>query len=243
MIDKLQGLGLLPGLMTGTRGLEAREVALEAGKEENVGDPFVDGMLRFLQLEGARDLDFRIGGGLGYSNAGYIPPNAQGVPVPDGAGYRVNGFFRAAPYRLARLPGAGRGRGRKRRRADGADRGNVPAPGVAPGDPRGGALRRVVRAGAARRPPLHDERRAPDRGPDPQPPPDRLPESDRLPGGVPVRLLHGPDRHRRPRIPTPWSRGCASPSARTATSSSGPPARSISGGRGRTKAFPPSGIS
>ena len=98
MIDKLQGLGLLPGLMTGTRGLEAREVALEAGKEGHVGDPFVDGMLRFLQLEGARDLDFRIGGGLGYSNAGYIPPNAQGVPVPDGTGYRVNGFFRAAPY-------------------------------------------------------------------------------------------------------------------------------------------------
>jgi hypothetical protein len=98
LIDKLQGLGLLPGLMTGTRGLEAREVALEAGKEEHVGDPFVDGMLRFLELEGARDLDFRIGGGLGYSNDGYIPPNAQGIPVPDGAGYRVNGFFRAAPY-------------------------------------------------------------------------------------------------------------------------------------------------
>jgi len=98
MIDKLQGLGLLPGLMTGTRGLEAREVALEAGKEEHVEDPFVDGMLRFLQLEGARDLDFRIGGGLGYSNARYIPPNAQGVPVPEGAGYGVNGFFRAAPF-------------------------------------------------------------------------------------------------------------------------------------------------
>jgi Capsule assembly protein Wzi len=98
MIEKLQGFGLLPALMTGTRGLEAREVALEAGKEGNVGDPFVDGMLRFLELEGAMDLDFRIGGGLGYSNAGYIPPNAQGVPVPDGAGYRVNGFFRAAPY-------------------------------------------------------------------------------------------------------------------------------------------------
>jgi len=98
MIDKLQGLGFLPGLMTGTRGLEAREVALEAAKEGNVEDPFVDGMLRFLQLEGAMDLDFRIGGGLGYSNEGSIPPNAQGVPVPDGAGYRVNGFFRAAPY-------------------------------------------------------------------------------------------------------------------------------------------------
>ncbi|MGB7631689.1 MAG: hypothetical protein WBM29_11505, partial [Candidatus Deferrimicrobium sp.] len=98
MIDKLQGLGLLPGLMTGPRGLEAREVALEAGKEEHYGDPFVNGMLRFLRLEGARDLDFRIGGGLGYSNDGYIPPNAQGVLVPDGAGYRVNGFFRAAPY-------------------------------------------------------------------------------------------------------------------------------------------------
>ena len=98
LIDKLQGFGLLSGLMTGTRGLEAREVALEAGKEGNVGDPFVDGMLRFLQLEGARDLDFRIGGGLGYSSGGYIPPNAQGVPVPDGAGWRVNGFFRAAPY-------------------------------------------------------------------------------------------------------------------------------------------------
>jgi hypothetical protein len=98
LIDKLQGLGLLPGLMTGTRGLEAREVALEAGKEERIGDPFVDGMLRFLQLGGARDLDFRIGGGLGYSNDGYIPPNAQGVPVPDNMGYRVNGFFRASPY-------------------------------------------------------------------------------------------------------------------------------------------------
>jgi hypothetical protein len=98
LIDKLQGLGLLPGLMTGTRGLEAREVALEAGKEGHVEDPFVDGMLRFLRLEGARDFDFRIGGGLGYSNAGYVPPNAQGVPVPDGAGYGANGFFRAAPY-------------------------------------------------------------------------------------------------------------------------------------------------
>ncbi|MGZ9149122.1 MAG: capsule assembly Wzi family protein, partial [Candidatus Deferrimicrobiaceae bacterium] len=98
LIDKLQGLGLLPGLMTGTRGLEAREVALEAGKEEQIGDPFVDGMLRFLRLGGARNLDFRIGGGLGYSNDGYVPPKAQGVPVPDGAGYRVNGFFRAAPY-------------------------------------------------------------------------------------------------------------------------------------------------
>ena len=70
MIDKLQGLGLLPGLMTGTRGVEAREVALEAGKEGNVEDPFVDGMLRFLQLEGAMRLDFRVGGGFGYSNAG-----------------------------------------------------------------------------------------------------------------------------------------------------------------------------
>src|SRR5512141_1601948 len=98
LIDKLEGLGLLLGLMTGTRGLEARAVALEAGKEGHSGDPFVDGMLRFLQLEGARDFDFRIGGGLGYSNDVYIPPNAQGVPVPDGAGYRVNGFFRAAPY-------------------------------------------------------------------------------------------------------------------------------------------------
>lgn len=98
LIDKLEGIGLLPGLMTGTRGLEAREVALEAGKRGYTGDPFVDGMLRFLQLEGARDLDFRIGGGLGYSSDRYTPPNAQGVPVPDGAGYRVNGFFRAAPY-------------------------------------------------------------------------------------------------------------------------------------------------
>lgn len=98
MIDKLQGLGFLPALMTGTRGLEAREVSLEVGKEEHVEDPFVDGMLRFLQLEGARDLDFRIGGGIGYSNARYVPPNAQGMPVPDGAGYGVNGFFRAAPY-------------------------------------------------------------------------------------------------------------------------------------------------
>jgi hypothetical protein len=32
MIDKLQEFGLLPGLITGTRGLEAREVALEAGR-------------------------------------------------------------------------------------------------------------------------------------------------------------------------------------------------------------------
>ena len=98
LIDKLQGLGYLPALMTGTRGLEAREVALEAGKEEHVEDPFADAILRYLQLEVARDLDFRIGGGLGYSNAGYIPPNGQGIPVPDGVGYRVNGFFRAAPY-------------------------------------------------------------------------------------------------------------------------------------------------
>ena len=37
MIEKLQGFGLLPALMTGTRGLEAREVALEAGKEGHVG--------------------------------------------------------------------------------------------------------------------------------------------------------------------------------------------------------------
>ena len=107
LIDKLQGLGHLPGLMTGTRGLEAREVGLEAGKEEDVEDPFVDGMIRFLQLEGAKDFDFRIGGGLGYSNATYIPPNAQGIPVPDGAGVGVNGFFRAAPYSWLGLQASG----------------------------------------------------------------------------------------------------------------------------------------
>lgn len=98
LIDKLQGLGFLPGLMTGTRGLEAREVALDAGKEGSTGDPFVDGMVRFLQLEGARNADFRIGAGLGYSSDGEIPPNGQGVPVPEGMGYRANGFFRAAPF-------------------------------------------------------------------------------------------------------------------------------------------------
>ena len=77
MIDKLQGLGLLPGLMTGTRGLEAREVALAAGKEGHVEDPFVDGMLRFLQLEGAMDLDFRIGGAWGTRTPSTCPPTRK----------------------------------------------------------------------------------------------------------------------------------------------------------------------
>ncbi len=98
LIDKLQGLGLLPGLMTGTRGLEAREVALEAGKENPYEDPFVLGMLRFLRLEDAGKLDFRIGAGATYSSDGEVPPNGQGVPVPEGMGYRANGFLRAAPF-------------------------------------------------------------------------------------------------------------------------------------------------
>lgn len=97
VIDKLEGMGFLPGLMTGDRGLEAREVAREAEKAEGAGDPFVDGMLRFLRLGAARRYDFRLRVGLEHSGDGRVPPNAQGWPVAEDGGIRAGGFFRAFP--------------------------------------------------------------------------------------------------------------------------------------------------
>jgi hypothetical protein len=107
VIDKLEGLGLLPGLMTGDRGLEAREVAREADKIEGTGDPFPDGMLRFLHLGAARRYDFRLRVGLEDSGDGRVPPNAQGWPVAEDGGIRAGGFFRAAPTGWLALQGRG----------------------------------------------------------------------------------------------------------------------------------------
>jgi len=97
VIDKLEGMGFLPGLMTGDRGLEAREVSREAEKAEGAGDPFVDGMLRFLRLGAARRHDFRLRAGLEHSGDGRVPPNAQGWPVAEDGGIRAGGFFRTSP--------------------------------------------------------------------------------------------------------------------------------------------------
>src|SRR3989304_1739735 len=60
IIDKLQGFGLLPGLMAGDRGLEAREVSREGGNAGETGDPLGDGMGRFLRLGGLPDWDLRL---------------------------------------------------------------------------------------------------------------------------------------------------------------------------------------
>ena len=97
LIDKLQGLSLLPALMTGDRGLEAREVSREAANAEETEDPFVDGMVRFLKLGSEKDWDYRLRAGLEYSRDGRIPPNAQGLPVSKEGGLRIGGFFRWAP--------------------------------------------------------------------------------------------------------------------------------------------------
>lgn len=96
-IDKLCGLGLLPRLMTGDRGLETAEVAREAGNAPGSQDPFVDGMMRFLQLESLSRLDFRVRGAVAWSRTGEVPPNSQGFPVPDGGGLRAGGFARWFP--------------------------------------------------------------------------------------------------------------------------------------------------
>jgi hypothetical protein len=106
-IDKLEGLGFLPGLMTGDRGLEAREVAGEAQKSYGTTDSFEDGMLRFLILGAEHRYDFRVRAALESSGDGRVPPNAQGIPVPKDGGVRVGGFFRAAPFDWAALQGRG----------------------------------------------------------------------------------------------------------------------------------------
>ena len=97
IIDKLQGFGLLPGLMTGDRGLEAREVSREAGNAGETGDPLVDGMVRFLRLGSLPDWDLRLRAGFEYSRNGEVPPNAQGLPVLEHGSTRLGGFFRGAP--------------------------------------------------------------------------------------------------------------------------------------------------
>ena len=97
IIDKLQGMGFLPGLMTDDRGLEEREVAAEANKVDGTGDRFADGMLRFLTLGAARRYDFRLRVGFEDSGDGGVPPNAQGWPVAEDGGIRAGGFFRASP--------------------------------------------------------------------------------------------------------------------------------------------------
>ena len=107
IIDKLEGMGFLPGLMTGDRGLEAREVAAEADKIDGTGDPFADGMVRFLRLGAARRYDFRLRAGLEHSGDGRVPPNAQGLAVLEDGDLRVGGFFRAAPTGWLALQGRG----------------------------------------------------------------------------------------------------------------------------------------
>ena len=107
VIEKLEGLGILPGLMTGDRGLEGREVAKEAQKAYGTTDPFEDGMLRFLILGAEHRFDFRVRAALEHSGDGRVPPNAQGIPVPKAGGGRVGGFFRAAPFDWAALQGRG----------------------------------------------------------------------------------------------------------------------------------------
>ncbi|MGW8286590.1 MAG: capsule assembly Wzi family protein, partial [Candidatus Deferrimicrobiaceae bacterium] len=97
IIDKLQGMGFLPGLMTDDRGLEAREVADEAKRAETTGNQFTDGMLRYLQIVPTHKYDFRLRGGFEYSGDGRVPPNAQDLAVPENGGIRAGGFFRAAP--------------------------------------------------------------------------------------------------------------------------------------------------
>ena len=95
VIDKLQGLGYLPALMTGDRGLEAREVS-ESAQAGETEEPFVAGMVQFLRSGGEPDWDFRLRAGLDYSGDGRVPPNAQGLPVLKDGGIRVGGFFRGA---------------------------------------------------------------------------------------------------------------------------------------------------
>jgi hypothetical protein len=96
VIDKLQGLGHLPGLMAGDRGLEAEEVALEAEKAGWTDEPFVDGMLRYLQVGRERKSDFRLRLGVEHSDDGVVVPNDQGWTVPRDGGVRAGGFFRTA---------------------------------------------------------------------------------------------------------------------------------------------------
>jgi hypothetical protein len=97
IIDKLEGLGILPALMTGDRGLEAREVSRQADAAEGTGDPVVNGMVRFLRLGYEADFDFRLRAGLEGSRDGRVPPNAQGLPVLEDGGIRTGGFFRWRP--------------------------------------------------------------------------------------------------------------------------------------------------
>lgn len=107
VIDKLEGMGFLKGLMTDTRGLEAQEVAREAKKDEEAEDPFTIGMLRFLQRSAAQRYDIRLRVGLEDSGDGRVPPNAQGWPVPENGGVRAGGFFRAFPADWVSLQGRG----------------------------------------------------------------------------------------------------------------------------------------
>jgi len=107
IIDKLEALGILPALMTGDRGLEAREVAGAADKVDGTGNPFADGMLRFLRLGAVSRYDFRVRAELGHSGDERVPPNAQGLPVLEGGDLRAGGFFRAAPTGWLALQGRG----------------------------------------------------------------------------------------------------------------------------------------
>ncbi len=94
VIDKLEGMGLLPGLMTSDRGLEVREVSREAEASSETDDPFLEGMGRYLRLGGEPKADFRVRLSLEHSGDGRIPPNSQGLPVAKDGGVRAGGFFR-----------------------------------------------------------------------------------------------------------------------------------------------------
>jgi len=107
VIDKLEGKGLLPGLMTGDRGLEAREVAREARDAGEVADPFVAGMLRFLRMGDPKRVDARISLGVDLWGDGNVPPNSQGLPYAQDGGFLAGGSFRFAPAEWASFQGRG----------------------------------------------------------------------------------------------------------------------------------------
>jgi hypothetical protein len=87
-VDKLNAMGYLPGFLANTRpySIQAVRAAVEAASRESAPGEFDGELLRWLTLYTAPKTMGRFTAAVSRSDARFIPPNNEGIPVPEGWG-------------------------------------------------------------------------------------------------------------------------------------------------------------
>jgi hypothetical protein len=108
-IDKLNARGRFPGFAAGTRpyALRAVRAAVDNALAGRVGDPFDEELLRWVAWYAAPKGDLRVDGALSLAERRTVPPDAEGVPRPNGASLAAGAGFRVEPAPWFSAQGAG----------------------------------------------------------------------------------------------------------------------------------------